>query len=473
MMDFLDVKRDDLNYAHLYGDNRTLMANAARQLSDFVRTRVPKGSRICAVCGTGNNAGDGIAALENLREDYEVIAVLIKGKASLKTEEARWAKETYKGRLLGLESMEEEVKAADLVLDCMFGIGISGEPREPYAHAIEIINSLGKEVVSVDVPSGMGTKHAVIPQYTVTFTDQKKGMDSSNSGEIIVVDIGIPEEVREYAGPGDVVYYTRPDPASHKGMNGSLSIIGGWEYYGSSVIAGLGANRIGNDLVKIYTPSGNYGAIASYSPNLIVRNITTMGETWQDDALRGTALLIGPGIGDSKLARDTTNHLIEKSQVPVVVDADGIRIVSGNLKSFSGKQLVFTPHRKEFEVLTGTSATEGNAISFASKHSVTIVMKGMTDIVTDGNRTIKVRGGNARMSMGGTGDLLAGLVAALASRGISPFRAAVMGAYINKKIAEAAYRKKSYWYGIDDMIDSIPEFMKTHVTWAAGEKSTN
>ncbi|AKA48415.1 sugar kinase [uncultured archaeon] len=466
MMDYLDVKRDDINYMHLYGDATKLMENAARQLSDFVRKTFVPGSRICAVCGTGNNAGDGIAALENLRGDYDVSAVLVKGKGSLKTDEAKWAIKRYKGRVSGIRSLKQELAGSDIILDCMFGVGISGEPREPYAKAIEQINKSGKKIVSIDVPSGLGTKRSVMPDYTVTFTDVKKGMAPENSGDITVCDIGIPESVRKYAGPGDMVYYTRPDPSSHKGMNGSLSIIGGWEYYGSSVIAALGANAMAIDLVKIYTTPLNYEIIATYSPFIIVRNIAKLGNNWKEDALRGTALLIGPGLGISDEAQKDVKQMLGKAKMPIIVDADGIKLMSDKISWTRGRNMIFTPHRREFEILTGLDANEENAVKFAEKHSVVIVLKGVRDIVTDGSRTIYVEGGNVRMTMGGTGDLLAGLISAMASRNIDPFRSAVMGAYINKKIAERAFSSKSYWYSIDDMIDAVPGFMKESANWA-------
>lgn len=466
MMEYLDVKRDDINYIHLYGNATPLMANAARQLSDFVRKTFKPGTRVCAVCGTGNNAGDGIAALENLREDYDVSAVLVKGKSSIKTDEAKWALNQYKGKVLGLRSLDKELRESDIIIDCLFGIGIAGEPKEPYASVIDRINSSGKKIISVDVPSGLGSGHSVIPDYTVTFTDSKKGMTQKNSGKIIICDIGIPDEVRKYAGPGDLVYYARPDPSSHKGMNGSLSIMGGWEYYGSSVIAGLGANALGTDLVKIYTTSKNYPIVASYSPYIIVRDVTELGDSWKEDANRGTALLAGPGLGLSHEAEKEFVSVVKKSDLPIIVDADGLKILSGNISLLKGKNIILTPHHREFEILTGMDATEENAIKFAKRNSVVIVMKGPVDIVTNGEKTIYVKGGNVRMTMGGTGDLLAGLISAISSRNVDPFRAAVMGAYINKKLAEHAYAEKSYWYSIDDMISMIPVIMKEYISWA-------
>lgn len=466
MMDYLDVKRDDLNYIHLFGDATRLMQNAASRISEFIRSKYPEGTKICAVCGTGNNAGDGIAALELLSDNYEVSAVLVKGKHSLKTSEAKWALKNFKGRTLGLRSLDKELRESDVILDCLFGIGISGDPREPYAKVIDAINSFRKEVVSVDVPSGLGTARSVRPSHTITFTDVKRGMSRENSGNIEVMDIGIPEAVTKYAGPGDLVYFTKPDESSHKGMNGVLAILGGWEYYGSSVIAGLGANALGADLVRIYVNGANYAVVASYSPYLIVRNVDGMHESWKEELTGSRAVLIGPGMGRSRESIKSVQEVMKMFRGPIVVDADGINAVSGNTGIFKGKTVIFTPHRKEFQTLTGEDAGEENAVGFAKKHGVVIVLKGQIDVVTDGKRTIYVKGGNSRMTMGGTGDLLAGLISSAVSRGIDPFRSAVMGAYINKMIAEYAYQRKSYWYNIDDMITAISPFMMENVEWA-------
>ncbi|EQD56942.1 sugar kinase, partial [mine drainage metagenome] len=152
----------------------------------------------------------------------------------------------------------------DIVVDALLGTGISGNPRHPYDQAIRQINSCKKTIVSVDVPSGMGNEITIVPQYTVTFSEKKDGMDERNSGKIVVVDIGIPEQVFRFAGPGDLIYYPLPRADSHKGMNGTLAIIGGIEYYGSAVIAAEGASGTGIDLVRIFTSGQNYQIIGSY-----------------------------------------------------------------------------------------------------------------------------------------------------------------------------------------------------------------
>ncbi len=470
MMDYLDVKRDDINYAILHGDAMPLMENAGRCIAELVRRVIPAGSKICAVCGTGNNGGDGVAALEGLREDYEVTAVIVKGRSSVKTREAKIALKNYKGRVEPFRSLPRILSESDAVLDAVFGIGISGEPRPPYAEAIHEINGCGKPVISVDVPSGMGTKVSVKPDYTVTFTDVKEGMDPSNSGKIEVCDIGIPEEVRNYAGPGDLVYYRQPSGSSHKGMNGTLAILGGWEYYGSSVISGLAALSMATDLVRIYVSGRNYQIVASYSPYLIVRDTSALEGKWEEELLSHRAVLVGPGMGQGKESLNAMKEVVKKSRSPLVIDADGIKLASTIKGSLSGKMPVFTPHHREFQILAGEGASKDNAEAFARKNGCIIVLKGEEDVVTDGKRTIIVRGGNPRMTMGGTGDMLAGIIAACASRGIEPFRAAVMGAYINKKAAERAYELKSYWYGIDDMLESVPAVMKGSIEWASGNR---
>ena len=119
-------------------------------------------------------------------------------------------------------------------------------------------------------------------------------MNNNNSGEIIISDIGIPDDILNYSGPGDLIYIKDPDINSHKGMNGVLNIIGGFTYYGSSVISASGAYNTGIDLVKIYTKKYNYDVISSYNYNIIVRDIDNVD---LNEINKSDSLLIGPGLG--------------------------------------------------------------------------------------------------------------------------------------------------------------------------------
>ncbi len=187
----------------------------------------------------------------------------------------------------------------------MLGIGLLGELRNPYSIIVEKINSQKeKTIISVDVPTGLGTNLAIKPDFTVTFHDSKETMNKENSGEIHIVDIGIPKKSIDYVGPGELnVYYPRPKKQSHKGENGSVLIIGGGPYVGAPALAGLAALRTGADLVYIATPKSSWQAIASFSPNLIVKGLNsevlTPGDipTIREIVNKCDAVVLGPGLG--------------------------------------------------------------------------------------------------------------------------------------------------------------------------------
>lgn len=463
MMDYLEAKRDDQNYKYIYGDLYVLMQNAGKSVAEFISSTLGSGKRILFVSGTGNNAGDGFVAAEILRKSNDVRILLIKPKEELKTGDARKAFESYRGEIVSLESLEEESAKADIIVDGIFGIGIKGDPRPPYDGVIDLVNKSGKTVVSIDVPSGIGTKRSIMPQFTVTFTDEKEGMTPENSGKIHIADIGIPDSLKTMAGPGDLVYYSIPEPDSHKGMNGTLAIVGGWTFHGSAVIAALGAEKIGTDLVRVYTTGSNYGIISSYDPSIIVRKANLISSRLYEEIRGNRAVLIGPGLGISPEAANAVKRIVNSTENPMVIDADALKILKDFRHIMDGKNIVITPHREEFRILSGKEPTEENVMEFSSEHGITTLLKGKVDFITDGKRVMYSRGGNARMTMGGTGDLLAGILAGFISRGTDPFRAAAMATFVNKRSAELSFNRKSYWYGISDMIDEIPNVMRRNI----------
>ena len=121
------------------------------------------------------------------------------------------------------------ISESDIIVDAIFGTGIRDPVKEPYSSIIEEINLSKTEVISIDVPSGLGTSHSVLPDATVTFTDVKEGMNEKNSGSIDVRNIGIDEREINYAGPGDMVYFPKIEKNGHKGQNGKVLIMAGWK----------------------------------------------------------------------------------------------------------------------------------------------------------------------------------------------------------------------------------------------------
>ena len=136
----------------------------------------------------------------------------------------------------------------DILVDCLLGSGIQGNPRPPYDEYINVMNNFDT-IVSADVPSGIGTKHSVVPDVTITFHDYKIEMNEENSGIIILHDVGFPQDLDEKTGPGELLLYPEFDSKKHKGQNGKVAIIGGGPYSGAPALAALGSYRAGADLV--------------------------------------------------------------------------------------------------------------------------------------------------------------------------------------------------------------------------------
>ena len=449
-MDYLDEKSTDINYSNTFGDTYVLMKNAGEAISHFIKATFPREKSIIVVCGTGNNAGDGICCAELLRESYNISVMLIKGVAGIKTPEARRAINDYEGKYYEISDLEDLLSSSDIVIDAIFGIGIKGDPREPYNTIISKINRSGKTIVSIDVPSGFPSSVSIKPDFTVTFTDKKAGMDHSNSGEIIIADIGIPESVKTSAGPGDLAYIPVYDPSAHKGMNGTAGIFAGNTFPGAAVMASTAAYNTGPDLVKVFSSKSNRDLIISGNPGLMFYDVDEIGKADLDGIV---SMLIGPGMGRTGISKKIMDYIVDNYTGQLIVDADALRLLTPD--RIAGRSAIITPHSAEFRAFTGLEPTAENAVKIAGEYGIIVLLKGVTDIITDGENTKHSSGGNSRMAMGGTGDVLAGIATGLSSRGMQPFRAAVAASYINKKCGDMALKEYGYYYSILDLIGNI------------------
>jgi NAD(P)H-hydrate epimerase len=297
-------------------------------------------------------------------------------------------------------------------------------------------------------------------------------MTKKNSGEIIVRSIGIPPEAEQFTGPGELtVYYPKPSIESHKGDNGKVLIIGGGPFTGAPALAGIAAYRTGVDLVRIAIPSDAYPIVASYSPNFIVHPLSGSYLRPKDIEVilnfipNVDCVIIGPGLGEHKSTRSAVQTILKKCKKLVLIDADGIKAVGEkrsiltNNKPLAG---VITPHQAEFKLLTGEKLP--NSVSnrsqvvkkYAKKFNLTIILKGPIDIISDGTNTKLNRTGNPGMTVGGTGDVLAGIVGALLAKGLSPFNAARVGAFVNGFSGDLAFKELKYSMVATDILDKIP-----------------
>ena len=478
-----EIKVLDRNSEYYGVPTSQLMENAGRGTAEFIKSIVKNTKKtILIFCGIGNNGGDGLVAARYLSQDYTV-SVFLAGP-EMKTDIAKknlQKLQPYNVQLYTAPSdIEKLLTDHDIVVDALLGIGLSGEPKEPYASLVKKINAAKKKlIISVDVPTGLGTRTAITPNHTVTFHDTKEGMNEKNSGTIHVVDIGIPQDAITHVGPGELmVYYPRPAKKSHKGDNGIVLVIGGGPYIGAPALCGLAALRTGVDLVYIATPKRSWKSVAAFSPNFIVKDLASDMLTVNDLPIiepllqKCTAVILGPGLGTAPETEEAIIPIVQRIlgvKKPLVIDADAMKPVGEHLDVIRNSLTVATPHVGEFKKLTGISLTQdmderiGSVQEWAHRLGITIFLKGFIDVLSDGKQTKLNKVHNEAMTVGGTGDVLAGIIGALLSKGVAPFNAVRIAAFLNGEAGNEAFRKKSYGLVATDVIDEIPDVLKKYL----------
>ncbi len=260
---------------------------------------------------------------------------------------------------------------------------------------------------------------------------------------------------------------------SKKGDNGVVLVVGGSRtYHGAPLLASLAAMRSGADLVYVAVPKSISIALRSYSPSLIVLPLPddrlTVGSVNRLKAMlpkKVDAAAIGMGLSIAKV--DALTNLIGELEVmnsKVLLDASAL--VPDVLPAVSKRQVVLTPHAGEFERVFGYKAGKSekekidNVKKFASKHRVTVLLKGWIDVISDGTKVFVNKTHNSAMTVGGTGDVLSGLTAGLLAKGMSPLNASLAGIYINGAAGNRAYKRLGLHILPTDLVDEIPVVMK-------------
>lgn len=267
---------------------------------------------------------------------------------------------------------------------------------------------------------------------------------------------------------------------AHKYDYGFLLVIGGSELYsGSPALIAFAAYRSGVDLVQVIAPKRAADIIASFSPDLIsyplkgkclsVEHLSTlisMTESAKIVSRNKTAVVIGGGVGRTEGTQEVIRNYLSQISIPAVIDADAIHAIARKSEIISGRPFLLTPHDYEFFILTGQEIKglsnmqkEKIVKEKASQLRVTILLKGEIDIISDGKKVALNNTGNSYLSVGGTGDALAGIAGSIMAQGFSPFIAAQAAAYINGKAGELASRDKKEGILATDLIKRIPEVL--------------
>ncbi|MBK5189901.1 MAG: NAD(P)H-hydrate dehydratase [Methanosarcinales archaeon] len=479
-----------------------LMENAGANIATEIKKRFAereeskeKAVKVTIVAGKGNNGGDAFAAARHLH-GFDVKILLIGRSHDLRTEETKRNWRILKESGYEIEEIADSselkaranlLNASDVIIDAIFGTGITGNIREPEATAIDLINAAQALVVAIDIPSGLDpetgeAEKAVRANLTVTFHKAKRGLLKKEEyvGELVVADIGIPEGMEKLAGPGDVRCVLKRNAQSHKGDNGRVLIVGGGPFFGAPTLAALAALRAGADWVTIAAPKTVSSVISSLSPNLIVHPLSSEILVEKDvpvvsDLIRKhDVVVIGMGLGTEDETKRATRRIIEdEASKKVVVDADGFYGLNLPIEA-EDKLVIVTPHAGEFSKMEigggGRSVTvpPENMLEeridfvkdFSRLNNVITLMKGPTDLISDGSRVKINRIGNAGMTVGGTGDVLAGLVGAFFAIASDPLKVATAAVFVSGSAGNLAFEEKGYGLLATDVIGNIPRVTK-------------
>lgn len=464
----------DANAAALGVPRKQLMESSGNAVASVVREVAEPGETVTVIAGRGNNGGDAFVAARFL-DEFDVHVRLLGRAETITTDIAR---ENWDALLAGeydaaevRDSTALDLSDADVLVDAMLGTGIRGSLREPEATAADAINDADVPVVSVDVPSGLDAEtgdsasNAVDPDYVVTFHDTKPGAADLDA-EVRVADIGIPDAAELFVERGDLLRLSR-ESDSHKGDHGDILVVGGGPYTGAPALTAQAVLRTGADLVKVTCPTSVAHEIQTYSENLILYPM--QGKRLEpghvgpvmEYAREHDVLVIGPGLGDTEETLEAAKAIIESYDGTAIVDADPLQIVP---EIETEADLICTPHQGELRKMGGKTSDDWRerrylVEDFAADLDHTLLVKGDYDVVADAERSRVSRTGNPGMTVGGTGDVLAGVTGALAAV-LDPFEAAALGAFIAGRAGDIAAEQYGHGLVATDLLDVIPAAME-------------
>ncbi len=456
-----------------------LMERAAVQLSNWIVSKYESDRPVVVFAGPGNNGGDGIA-----------VARLLSGKGfSVRVCLVRISPRLSKDAQTNLERLRKETGAevhdllegdpfprlpeSALIIDALFGSGLT-RPLEGFVGTfVKDINRLPNTRIAIDIPSGLfgednsKNKHDSIfrADYTLTLQFPKISFffaeNEEYTGEWHVLPIGLhPAAIADTTTPyqwleAEMIRDLFParKKFSHKGTFGhALIVAGSYGMMGAAVLAARAGIRGGTGLITAHIPRSGYPIIQSSVPEALVSlDESDIFFTEVPDIGTYNAIAAGPGLAQRTNTQKGLQDLLERAEVPLVLDADALNIISKNprLLELTRDKAIFTPHPGEFDRLAGPSETgyqrHLKQLDYAKKHKLIIVLKGAyTSIALPDGMYYFNSTGNPGMATGGSGDVLTGLIVSLLSRGLSMAAAAMAGVYIHGLAGDLAARQTTF-----------------------------
>lgn len=465
---------DNNTITHIGVPGMVLMERAALQLKEVICKHVHNPQTMLIVTGVGNNGGDGLALARLFsREDCDVTVCrlenLNKETESFRTQ--RKILEHYSVEILeeekALETLKEfaKVKAGfDVVVDAVFGVGLSRPLSGSFAEAVAAMNAIRGYKVAADIPSGICANTGKVlgcafkADLTVTFGFAKRGLylypGTDYVGQLAVADIGIAEQ--SFMGRIPKVFTYRDTPckylpkranAGNKGTFGKVLLIGGFEKMtGAAILSAKAIFRSGAGMVKVLLPSENRSILQTSVPEVMCGDFADIKSSlaWAD------VVAIGPGLGKSAEAIDILKQVLECSDLPLVTDADALNIISAdcNIKvsylAYKGVKIM-TPHMGEWSRLSQMPISElkedlfENVTKTAVEYQAIVVCKDARTLVAhpDGRIYLNTTGNNG-MATAGSGDALTGIVAGLLAQNNDAFTMASLAVYLHGMAGDTA-----------------------------------
>jgi len=472
--------------------SEALMERAGTQIFNWLHQRMQGAPvPIHIFCGIGDNGGDGLVVGRLLIEHgYNVIVYVVNCSEKrsknfllnydkIKNVTKKWP------ILMKSEADFPEINPDDIIVDAVFGIGLNRCPGGWVKKLIQYFNANKAFKLAVDIPSGLFSnspledKEAVLKaDHTLTFQVPKLSFFLPETAPFVsnfdVLDIGLDLEFLQnteplaqlISKPEAQLFYQPREKFGHKGTYGhALIVAGSYGKMGAAVLSTAAAFRIGAGLVSAFIPKCGYTILQTAIPEAMV--ITDKEEEFISDIslnFQPSAIGIGMGFGKNKASVDALKGIFKKKNIPFVIDADALNIISENkeLLKLIPKNSVLTPHPGELKRLIGDWKNDYDKVEkvkkFSNKHNVVVIIKGAYTISVYGDKLYINASGNPGMATAGSGDALSGIITGLLSQGYDPLQASVFGVYMHGLAGDIASQQMGYEAIMaGDIIDNISE----------------
>jgi len=469
-----------------------LMERACKAFVDWLMRSFRIGGRVGIVCGTGNNGGDGLGIARLLAENaFKVSVWIVKGEVK-DTEDFKINLKNVSGKVPITEISNlgagELFHGCDILIDAIFGSGLSRPTQGIYAQVIQHFNRAKATKISVDIPSGLmadqpSSGEIVKAHRTLSFQTPKLAFFFPENyqyvGEWSLLDIGLSKQQMEQSDSTNLLV-TQQDVKnslrlrkrfSHKGHFGhALLIAGSLGKMGACILAARAALRSGLGLLTLHVPNGDRHIVQGAVPEAMT-SIDPNENYFSSipNSLTFQAIGVGPGIGKDTATVKALEQLLEAFAKPMVLDADALNILADNpsLEQLIPVDSILTPHPKEFERLVGNWSNDFERLEkqrqLSAKINSVVILKGaFTSIAVPDGRVYFNPTGNPGMATGGTGDVLTGLLTSLLAQGYTPLQAAILGVYLHGLAGDLAARDLTmYAMNASDLVSYLPHAFKS------------